>query len=198
MDSRYIISGLDLFLCVIDETAICQREIRESRDKCIQNISGLNLNVRHYNTYTLYGRAVYESNYFHLQNEDRRRYVSTRLALCRLTVGTFPQAFFHVFHVTRGAARKRKKNTSGERKKTISRSRKRCFANCKISQPYVRRNVLESAPPEATDIVNFYPRDLRFRLRPVMAPNCKKSRTQSRTPSTQSERRPRTGMCGRL
>lgn len=60
-------------------------------------------------------------------------------------------------------------------KKTVLRGRERHFANGKILQSYVRRNILESVAPEAPGIADFYPRDLRnFRLRPVMAPNCEK------------------------
>lgn len=60
-------------------------------------------------------------------------------------------------HERRGEDEEKIKDTSGAGKKTISRSRKRCFANCKASQPYVRRNVLKSTIPEATGIADFLP-----------------------------------------
>lgn len=55
----------------------------------------------------------------------------------------------------------------------ISRNRERRFANSKILQSYVRWNVLELTALKAPGIVDFCLRDLRFRLCPVMTPNCK-------------------------
>lgn len=74
--------------------------------------------------------------------------------------------------------------------KTVLRSRERHFANGKILQSYVRRDVLELTAPEALGIADFYPRDLRnFQLHPVMMPNCKKpQRHATRTRSTHHKR----------